>query len=189
MGSAPSAASQADPLEALTQDITRSVTDALPAAPQDQRVRTSLTDLFGPENSTAAAAAPSGAAAGEPTGRVRTGLVGDPGAQISGGRRNVAVGPDGQVPPCWRQPSQRVPVRMSIILDQKGGLIGPPEIVRARNARSDEVQRAAETVAMRAMAGCAPFTLASAAGRYRTFELDFSKDRDWMRPTGMVELR
>lgn len=187
MGKAASATSQSDPLEALAQDIARSSTAPLPTAAPEQRARTSLSDLFGPESK--AAAAPSAAAGGEPNGRVRTGLIGDPGAQISGGRRNVAVGPDGQIPPCWRQPERRVPVRISIILDQKGGMIGPPEILRARNARNDDAQRAAETIAMRAMAGCAPFTLASAAGSYRTFELDFSRERDWIRPTGLVELR
>jgi hypothetical protein len=182
---APSSAPKPDPLEAMAREIAQS--SIADTAPPEQRPRTSLSDLFGP--SATPSSAPSAAAQGTTNGRVRTGLVGDPGAQISGGRRNVAVGPDGQIPPCWRQPDQRVPVRISIILDNQGGLIGPPEIVRPRNARSDGDQRAAEAVAMRAMAGCAPFSLASVAGKYRSFELDFSRDRDWIRPTGLIDVR
>ena len=187
LGKSPDSASQTDVLDALAQDIARTSASSAQATAPDQRAHTSLSDLFGPTGESSAA--PSAAASGEVNGRVRPGLVGDPGAQISGGRRNVKVGPDGQIPPCWRPADRRVPVRIAIILDQKGGLIGPPEIIRGRNSHADDAQRAAETIAMRAMAGCAPFSLASAAGRYRTFELDFSKDQDWIRPTGSIELR
>lgn len=180
-------AQAADPAEALAQALAQGSMSEMRVPPARQ-MSTNLSDLFGeaPKASSAASSAATAAPAG---GVVRTGLVGDPGAQISGGRRNVSVGPDGQILPCWRQPEQRVAVKISIILDQQGGLIGPPEIVRSRTVPNDAAQRAAEAIAMRAMAGCAPFSLASAAGKYRSFELDFSKDRNWIQPTGLIDVR
>lgn len=176
----------ADPAEALAEALAQSSMSNMPSP--ERPTRTSLSDLFG-ESSKASAPAPAAAGASRAGGVVRTGLVGDPGAQISGGRRNIVIGADGQILPCWRQPEQRVPVKISIILDHRGGLIGAPEIVRPRTALNNAEQRAAEAIAMRAMAGCAPFSLASAAGRYRSFELDFSRDRNWIQPTGLVDVR
>jgi hypothetical protein len=81
-----------------------------------------------------------------------------------------------------------VPVKISIILDHQGGMIGAPTIVRPRNVKMDAARQAAETTALRAMAGCAPYVLASVGGRYRVMELDFSKDRNWVTEAGMADV-
>lgn len=135
--------------------------------------RGSLDELFGPM----ASGAPSPArGAAEAAGSAR---AGDPRDQVSlvrpGGLRGSGDGP------CWRRPERPLPVVMQVMLDEAGGVIGRPRVLR-------KASPAAEAQAWRAMAGCAPY-VAVTAGRYRALELDFAGGRDWVRPAGFVDVR
>jgi len=71
------------------------------------------------------------------------------------------------------------------MIDEAGAVIGPPTILRASgSAPAPELEREA----LRAMAGCAPY-VAAPPGRYRSVELDFSRQGDIAVPGEMIEVR
>jgi len=84
-----------------------------------------------------------------------------------------------------RLPRRPIPVRVRVLLNGNGGLVGAPKILRPDGAAPNVN---AETEALRAMAGCAPYVAAS-PGLYQVVDLDFSQRVDIAAPRGTLELR
>lgn len=143
--------------------------------PAEQASQTGDLDaLFGPQESIATRSTATGRSEALTQGPEGTGRARDPRDQVSLAR------PSGRGV-CWRRPAERLSVKMTIMVDDDGGLVGVPRVTRSGNAL-------AEAQAWRAMAGCAPYAAAK-AGRYRTLELDFGAGEAWTRPGKFVEIR
>lgn len=157
------------PLEGLRRRLAGGAGES--TAVEERRPPASLAELFG--EATGPAATPT--TAGPPRSR-----GGDSRDQASVGRPS-----DGGSAPCWRLPHRPIPVRVRILLNDDGDLVGAPRILRPGGAAPDTD---AETQALRAMAGCAPY-VAAPPGRYRVVDLDFSRRSDIATPGGTMELR
>lgn len=174
---APPVASTQSALDALRRSMGPSQSERGPAEGRSQVG--DLDALFGPEASDddkasrSAGAEAAGSAAGG-------GRALDPRDQVSVSRA-PSGGLGGEREPCWKRPGSRLPVVMMVMLNERGELVGVPRVVQRNGAF-------AEAQAWRAMAGCAPYA-AARAGRYRTVELDFAGDEDWIRPTGFIDIR
>lgn len=146
--------------------------------------RTSLSELLGQGEAKSQSTAQQRTAAADALARSvqANASTGDLGVQASLPRQGRAG--DG---PCWSRPAQPLPVRMMVVVNERGMVIGMPQIIRgsARGAPQSE----AEVQAMRALAGCAPFSAAPGAGTFTSYEFDFSKTRDWIRTVSVREVR
>ena len=190
-GYAAPASSAADELQGLFQEVR----DLSPRTdgylgPERRAQPRSLSDIFGERD-----APRSGPAAPETSAMTSqmaaSGRSGDPGAQVSlAANRGLRTGlaPGGQIPPCWRRTERPVPVKMIIVIDDQGAMVGRPRIVREGAMRPDQARIADEAEAMRAIAGCAPFSLATSPGMYRSLQLDFAAGASWTTFGGMVRV-
>ncbi|MDO8297683.1 MAG: hypothetical protein Q7T19_14730 [Caulobacter sp.] len=81
----------------------------------------------------------------------------------------------GQVEPCWRRLAGRstVPVTLEVTLDGKGGLAGPPRIVRPEGGRPSEQRLLAEARALEAIRACLPYRAPGIVGAGRAYRLAF----------------
>lgn len=163
------------PLEAMRERLT-AAGGSIPLS-EPPSLTGDLDSLFGPRQTEGGAArAAAGSGAGEGTGR-----AGDPRDQVSLAPGQFGSSSSGQAAPCWRKPAAPTLVRMVVMVDDRGAVVGTPRLTRRGGA-------IAEAQAWRAMAGCAPYA-AARAGRYRAIELDFAGGADWVRPAGFVEIR
>ncbi len=82
----------------------------------------------------------------------------------------------GQIEPCWRRmPNQSaVPVKLEVLLDDKGMIAKPPRILRPDASVPDERRLIAEARALAAISACLPYKVAGLADDRRDFTLDFS---------------
>jgi len=165
----------ASPLEAMLNDLAAPSEAAGPGAGPATGSATALSDLLGPASPREASGGGKPGIAGTSggSGDAKPGF--DYGAQASVGRRRAGTGA-GQVGPCWGRPERPVPVVMAILLDQDGALVGRPRIVRSGERPGDPRAAEYERTAMRAMAGCAPFSLAP-PGVYEAYRIDFSREK------------
>jgi len=199
IGPADGAVTMPQPSEELFKDLREvdqtAVQQSFAAAKPVQRV--SISDLFDDHTDQVpvkAQVAKSGGAASTVTGALH--LSGDPNAQVSlanlaglqTGSSKGGVGPGSPYPSCWRRAAKPIPIKLVAILDNEGAMIGPPKVAQTA-VPPTPAQLQAETLAMQAMAGCAPYRLASAPGMYRSFELDFSRTSAWIKPLGLTEVR
>lgn len=109
------------------------------------------------------------------------GELGDPRAQAST-PRTLRFDANGQALPCWSKPEQPLDVRINVMLDPRGVMVGRPQVASA-------VNRDAERAALRAMAGCSPYHPPTVAGLYQVVELDFSRSDNWMKPLAVREIQ
>lgn len=81
----------------------------------------------------------------------------------------------GQVEPCWRRLAGRstVPVTLEVTLDGKGGLAGPPRIVRPEGGRPSEQRLLAEARALEAIRACLPYNTPAVTVMGRVHRLAF----------------
>ncbi|HEX7761732.1 MAG TPA: hypothetical protein VF459_19655 [Caulobacteraceae bacterium] len=82
----------------------------------------------------------------------------------------------GQIEPCWRRmPNQSaVPVKLEVLLDDKGMIAKPPRILRPDASVPDERRLIAEARALAAISACLPYKVAGLADDRRDFTLEFS---------------
>lgn len=169
-----SAATAASPLDAMLDSLVSTGSAQTRGEGALDTPGAPLSELFGD-----AAATPEGGG-GQGTARDSGGESGakpgfDYGAQASVPRRRPGAG-GGPVGPCWGRPERPVPVIMAILLDKDGVLVGRPRIIRAGDGPGDPRAADYERTAMRAMAGCAPFSLAP-PGVYEAYRIDFSREK------------
>lgn len=81
----------------------------------------------------------------------------------------------GQVEPCWRRISggSTVPVTLEVVLDGRGGLAGPPRILRPDGGRPSEQRLLAEARALEAIRACLPYRTAGLSGLGRRYRVGF----------------
>jgi hypothetical protein len=185
------------PADALLQDVARANPESLISVkPEASPAHTpSLSDLFDvqPSAATASPAARAGGGSSLATPPVR--LSGDQNTQVSLanaaglGVRATSASSGATYPSCWRRAANPLPVKMIAILDTKGMMIGPPRVTRSNSAPPGSDQLRAEAQAMQAMAGCAPYSLTTTPGMYRSFELDFSRSTNWITPLGPAQVQ
>lgn len=169
-----SAAAAASPLDSMLEDLAATEPARAQGNGALDNPGASLSDLFGD------AATTPGGGSGQGGARDSAGESGakagfDYGAQASVPRRRPGAG-EGPVGPCWGRPERPVPVVMAILLDKDGVLVGRPRIIRAGDGPGDPRAADYERTAMRAMAGCAPFSLAP-PGVYEAYRIDFSREK------------
>ncbi len=143
--------------ESLAQEIRREMAQSVTPPPQEKprSKATSLTELFGESEGPPRETGDKGDDASiKGLAQMAAGRLGDPRAQAST-PRPVRFDGDGSVLPCWQKPERRLPVRMVVVLDARGALIGRPVINRGAGSPNG----AAEAEALRAMSGCSPYAI------------------------------
>ncbi len=174
--------------EVLFDDVRRQMAHVYLAVPLDKSrapLRT-LASFFDENQDNASAAAPVSASADvNKLAQQAAGQLGDPRAQASVPRQ-PQFDQDGNAVACWGHPPQPIPVKVIVVLDARGVMVGRPVVDRSTgpSAGSD-----VEAHALQALAGCSPYGPPTIAGTYFVFELDFSKSRDWVRQVGTTEIR
>lgn len=172
-GPQPPAAATASPLDALRDSLAASQAPQAAGAGAGTP-ESSLSELFGESAKASPAGGSQGGARDSGGGSgARPGF--DYGAQASVPRRRPGAG-EGPVGPCWGRPERPVPVIMAILLDKDGVLVGRPRIIKVGDGPGDPRAADYERTAMRAMAGCAPFSLAP-PGVYEAYRIDFSREK------------
>jgi hypothetical protein len=139
------AAAQTNPLQALAERLTA---QSRPAAAPDHPIqarRVQLQGAYVPDDTRLADVRSRGArteasADGESSNSASTGTLW------------------GAIEPCWSNLGFRgqIPVTIDVALDTRGGLKGPPKVIRNASARLDESRLRSEANALAALAACMP---------------------------------
>ena len=140
----------------LLEDVQRRMAPTYIAMPLDRgrAPPRSLSDFFGNSAGRSGEAAPASAQADlNRLAQQAAGQLGDPRAQASVPHQ-PQFDKEGKALPCWRQPDRPIPVKVIVVLDARGVMVGRPVIDRAPGAPGGAID---EQEAMRAMAGCSPY--------------------------------
>jgi hypothetical protein len=115
-----------------------------------------------PASSQASARSASASASGQPNVLIEDPFAGasTPGSGTAA-RQNSAIWT--RVAHCWRPKRADVQVILMLHLDQQGGLIEPPIVVRKASIKVDDARLEAEAEAVRAVVQCAPYPAAPGA--------------------------
>ena len=174
--------------ESLMDDIRSRMAPIYVALPLDKgrAPPRSLSDFFQDGAGQSGKAAPNSATSNiDRLAQEAAGRLGDPGLQAATPRQ-PQFDKNGQALPCWSQSTRPLPVKIIVVLDSRGVMVGKPVIDHPAGVAGN---RAAEQEAMSALAGCSPYRPATMAGSYLVVELDFSKARDWAMQVGTTEIR
>jgi hypothetical protein len=159
------------------QSISRSLTADAPSAPAGpgNRPRSDLESLFG-GGKAQAQSAPAGAR-GAPA-HAGPQADNDVWAHASFARP-VTAGAAGaeirsQADACWKSPPRPVAVKLEVVLDPSGEVIGQPQPIRPAFARVDGPRRAAEAQAIHAVETCGPYRRTAPAAGRQAYDLDFA---------------
>jgi hypothetical protein len=173
--------------ERLFEDVQRRNAPIYVALPLDKgrALPKTLSEFFGDAQGKTGEAAPVVSSGVENLAQLAAGRLGDPRAQASVPRQ-PQFDVNGKAIACWNKPTRLLPVRLIVVLDARGAMVGRPVVDPRSGVQPGSP---AEQEALRAMAQCSPYGPPTVAGTYLVVELDFSRQRDWVRQVGTTEIR